>query len=199
MRVSNCPARPTYASPCLSSSYPGASPTKTSRASGLPWPKTVCVRVLFSPHRVHPRTNCSSSTRRRRPRSDPPGSLTGFDRREATECMDPERFAQADVLDRGIGTLRSPISRSPSNCCLNASRMVVIGRGNVSVCPGSDSYGAAPRHPPKINVSGPLKNPFNSVCHRVQRRVPLASNPCGTTVHSVGHRLSAGENGVTIA
>ncbi len=43
--VSSCPAFPTNGSPCKSSSSPGASPTNISSASGLPTPKTTCVRV----------------------------------------------------------------------------------------------------------------------------------------------------------
>ena len=42
--VSSWPARPTKGSPCRSSSSPGASPTNMMRASGLPTPKTTCVR-----------------------------------------------------------------------------------------------------------------------------------------------------------
>ena len=42
--VSSCPALPTNGSPCRSSSSPGASPTNINSASGLPTPKTTCVR-----------------------------------------------------------------------------------------------------------------------------------------------------------
>ena len=41
MSVRSCPARPTNARPCSSSSAPGASPTNMSSARGLPWPKTM--------------------------------------------------------------------------------------------------------------------------------------------------------------
>src|SRR5438105_1710537 len=44
IRVSSWPARPTNGSPRASSSAPGASPMNINSASGLPTPKTVCVR-----------------------------------------------------------------------------------------------------------------------------------------------------------
>src|SRR5580700_6222692 len=50
--VSNFPARPTNGSPCISSSRPGPSPTKTSFAFGLPSAKTILFRPLCSLHRV---------------------------------------------------------------------------------------------------------------------------------------------------
>src|SRR6185295_15293205 len=46
--VSSWPAAPTKGSPVRSSSAPGASPTKTSGASGLPTPKTMLVRLSLS-------------------------------------------------------------------------------------------------------------------------------------------------------
>src|SRR5262245_1969219 len=61
--VSSCPPRPTNGIPVLSSSAPGASPKKHSRACGLPIPKTVCVRVLASSlQRVHPATCCCKTS-----------------------------------------------------------------------------------------------------------------------------------------
>src|SRR5438045_892303 len=55
--VNNWPARPTNGSPCASSSAPGASPINISSASGLPTPKTVCVRERARcGHLVHPQT-----------------------------------------------------------------------------------------------------------------------------------------------
>ena len=51
MSVSSWPARPTNASPCSSSSAPGASPTNISSASGLPWPKTIVLRPPASRQR----------------------------------------------------------------------------------------------------------------------------------------------------
>ena len=50
--VSSCPARPTKGSPRRSSSRPGASPTKTSSALGLPTPNTKFVRPGCSLQRV---------------------------------------------------------------------------------------------------------------------------------------------------
>ena len=47
-RLSSFPARPTNGSPCSSSSAPGASPTKTSSAFGLPVPKTISLRWFDS-------------------------------------------------------------------------------------------------------------------------------------------------------
>ena len=49
MSVSSCPARPTNARPCSSSSAPGASPTNISSARGLPWPKTIVLRPAGEP------------------------------------------------------------------------------------------------------------------------------------------------------
>src|SRR5262245_1100141 len=60
--LSNWPALPTKGSPCRSSSAPGASPTKTILACGLPTPNTVCVRVDDnSPQRVQLRTFSAST------------------------------------------------------------------------------------------------------------------------------------------
>ena len=51
---SSLPARPTNGRPALSSLAPGASPTMTIRASGLPSPGTKCVHVSHGskPHGV---------------------------------------------------------------------------------------------------------------------------------------------------
>src|SRR5574337_336638 len=61
--VSSCPARPTNGSPWASSSAPGASPTKTRRALGLPTPKTIWVRWRESLHRVHSPSSSRTSLR----------------------------------------------------------------------------------------------------------------------------------------
>src|SRR5580704_9089488 len=61
MELSNCPARPTNGSPLRSSSAPGASPTMSQSACGLPTPNTVCVRVALKPHRVQAATRARSS------------------------------------------------------------------------------------------------------------------------------------------
>ena len=50
------PAAPTNGSPCKSSFLPGASPTISTRAEGLPTPNTVCVRPSANGHRRHPST-----------------------------------------------------------------------------------------------------------------------------------------------
>src|SRR4051794_40002100 len=53
---SSFPAWPTNGSPCLSSWKPGASPTNIRSASGLPLPKTTCVRPSCKRQRVQPAT-----------------------------------------------------------------------------------------------------------------------------------------------
>src|SRR5436305_1099243 len=61
---SSFPAWPTNGTPCLSSWKPGASPTNIRSASGLPLPKTTCVRPSCRRQRVQPATwrwNASSS------------------------------------------------------------------------------------------------------------------------------------------
>src|SRR4051794_14802286 len=50
---SSFPAWPTKGRPCLSSWKPGASPTKSRSAAGLPAPKTTCVRPAARRQRVH--------------------------------------------------------------------------------------------------------------------------------------------------
>ena len=59
--VRSWPARPTNARPCSSSSRPGASPTNISSAFGLPWPKTMFVRVFESLQRGQPSRNFASA------------------------------------------------------------------------------------------------------------------------------------------
>src|ERR1700743_2783554 len=61
MELSNCPARPTNGSPLRSSSAPGASPTMSQSAVGLPTPNTVWVRVALKLQRVHAATRARSS------------------------------------------------------------------------------------------------------------------------------------------
>ena len=51
--VSSFPARPTNGRPCMSSSWPGPSPTNTSSAFGFPTPKQSCCAPLCSLQRVH--------------------------------------------------------------------------------------------------------------------------------------------------
>ena len=61
--VSSCPARPTKGMPLASSSAPGASPKNTSRASGRPVPKTVCVRpAASSAHRMQAATSARKTS-----------------------------------------------------------------------------------------------------------------------------------------
>ena len=83
--VRSFPARPTKGTPCRSSSAPGASPMKTSRAFGLPSPKTVCVRVeASSAQAVHAATSFANWARSMLG-SDPPvinGSLLSGGRSE---------------------------------------------------------------------------------------------------------------------
>src|SRR5918994_4507676 len=47
--------------PCWSSWNPGASPTNISSASGLPEPKTTCVRPSARRQRAHAETTCSNA------------------------------------------------------------------------------------------------------------------------------------------
>ena len=61
--VSSWPLRPTKGSPCRSSSRPGASPMRTRSASGLPAPKTVCLRPSCSGQAVQGRTSSRSAAR----------------------------------------------------------------------------------------------------------------------------------------
>jgi hypothetical protein len=49
IRVRRSPALPTKGLPCTSSSFPGASPTKTSLTRGFPSPKTDMLALLGKP------------------------------------------------------------------------------------------------------------------------------------------------------
>lgn len=78
------PARPT-GRPCLSSSSPGASPTKTSLARALPSPKTMCFRVRCSGQRVRSPSSSRTPSGPRRPcgRPDRRRAVLGRLRRSA--------------------------------------------------------------------------------------------------------------------
>jgi hypothetical protein len=66
--VKSWPASPTKGSPWMSSLLPGASPMKTSSASGLPTPKTMFLRVGASLQRVHSPSSSRTCARDRRAR-----------------------------------------------------------------------------------------------------------------------------------
>src|SRR5438094_5235355 len=108
---SSLPAWPTKGTPCLSSWKPGASPTNIRSASGLPLPKTTCVRPSCRRQRVQPATcrakasssvNCSAAATRTAAattRRAVAGLLGG-----AVRCEDGELLAH--VLGAAVRTVR---------------------------------------------------------------------------------------------
>ena len=102
MSVSSCPARPTNASPCSSSSAPGPSPTNISSASGLPWPKTIVLRPPASRQRWQsPR---SARTAARAARAIPARSGSRLPRRRS-RCW---RAAWLPIRRRSRGSCGRP-------------------------------------------------------------------------------------------
>src|SRR5580704_15428334 len=133
MRLSNWPAAPTKGSPCRSSSAPGASPTNMIRASGLPTPKTVCVRVALNSAQ---RTHCAT-------RADRIRSFSSRSARGIVDCgalkSDALREQAVAAVASGAGTLFvselvcplfrdrdairvTPAARRLDSCCAVARR-----------------------------------------------------------------------------
>src|SRR5215211_1327905 len=112
---SSFPAWPTNGSPCLSSWKPGASPTNIRSASGLPTPKTTCVRLWARRQRVQTET-CSPSAWRESTRASLGIAPDGAFAESLTTFSDP--------IEPGAASRRAPqlLSPLPSQTAVAAER-----------------------------------------------------------------------------
>src|SRR6056297_1924811 len=115
MRSSSCPASPTNGSPRRSSSLPGASPTRTRLASGLPTPKTRFRRVFSSPQRQQSPRSLRISSR-----------VSGRQAPWVDSGLSPMEQTGKSSIARGLGRAFSPRSRRYSKWLRTACKVSLI-------------------------------------------------------------------------